>query len=115
MVTIAMGTIAMINLLLYGNHCYGNHYKRCVYCFYCFSLPNVITECSIPETWDTLDGSSDANVLNFPKSPIIGLNPNVLSYPSSENNNNINGSLSSNFQHDSRHTGTFASILTHVF
>ena len=27
-------------------------------CLYCFSLPNVITECSIPETWDTLDGSS---------------------------------------------------------
>ena len=44
-----------------------------------------------------------------------GLNPNVLSYPSSKNNNNINGSLSSNFQHDSRHTGTFASILNPCF
>ena len=49
--------------------------ERCLYCFYCFSLPNVITECSIPETWDTLDGSSDENVFNFPKSHIIWLNP----------------------------------------
>ena len=64
----------------------------------------------------TLVGSGAANVLNFPISPIIGLNPNALSfYPSSENNNNINGSLSSNFQQDSRHTGTFASILNTCF